>query len=182
MYDYTDAFEQAREAQRQVQPPVPGFPVPQAPEGGPLGGIQDQVAGVLNSADSHHIYLPGPGGALLQYPRGRQPSIARDMAYGAVAGFGAWVVWRRMQRRRQAKGEFTSPGFRGLALLLGFPVIGFALSMEWIMETGWLFGGGCVLGVVFFIVYAVYRASGHGKYNSKRQGSPWRDGHHRIGR
>src|SRR5262245_58424136 len=89
-----------------------GFPAPPRPDGGPLACLQDQLAGVLNGADSHHIYIPGLGGEMLTYPRGRQPSVVRDMAYGAAVGFSSWLVWQRMKLRRQLKGEFTSPGFR----------------------------------------------------------------------
>ena len=165
------------------QQPVVGFPpwtMPIEPvSGGPMAGLDSEVAGVLNAADSRQIYVPGPGGGVLSYPRGRQPSVARDMALGAAAGFAGWLLWRRMKVRRQVKGEFTSPGFRALALLLGFPTLGFLLSMVWLPETGRLLGAGVVLGVVSFIVYAIYRAAGGGRYNTRRRGGPWRGGAHR---
>jgi hypothetical protein len=187
-YGYTDPLHQAHEGRQQLsrpgispwppdgqtsplgpfpvvpQAPAAGQPSWSAPVGAPLADLPGQVGSVLSGAGYR--------------PRGYH--LAEDMAKGAAIGFGAWLVWRRMQRRRQLKGEFTSPGFRALGLLLGFPVLGFILSMVWLPETGWLFGSGTVLGVVGFIVYATYRATGHGRYNSRRQGSPWRDDHRRA--
>jgi hypothetical protein len=175
-FGYTDPYEAAREVQQRVQPGAypPGSPgVPQ----GPLADLQNQVAGVLNGADSHHVYLPGPDGSMLTYPRGRQPSVAGAMLKGALLGVGSVVVWRGMKRRRVQKGEFTSPGFRALGLLLVFPAIGFALSMLWVAESGYFLGWGCALGIASFTVYAVYRATGHGNFNTRRRGSPWRSDH-----
>jgi hypothetical protein len=161
--------------------PVPGAPYlpgfPGAPEG-PLGDLQNGVANVLNGADRHHIYLPtGPGGPVLQVPRGRQPSMAGYWVKGAHAGFGAWLVWQQMKRRRATKGEYTSPGFRALGLMLLFPAVGLALSMLWVPESGYFLGWGCALGAVSFITYATYRATGHGRFNTRRPGSAWRGGH-----
>jgi len=106
----------------------------------------------------------------MQYSRGRQPSIVGDVIKGALLGFGSWYAWQRMKRCRAAKGEYTSPGFRALALLLVFPTIGFFLSMLWISESGYRVGWGCALGAVSFIAYAIYRACGGGRYNSRRAG------------
>jgi hypothetical protein len=164
------------------QDPMQPFPGNPGAPGGPLDGLQEGVASVLNSADSHHVYVPGPGGGLLTYPRGHQPSVLGAMIKGAALGFGSWLIWHRMQRRHSVKGEYTSPGFRALGLLLGFPALGFLLSMAWISETGLLFGGGIVLGVVSFVAYAIFRVTGHGRYNSNRAGSPWRQDHQRGGR
>ena len=73
-YGYTDPYEAVREVLQRVQPGAPYPPgFPGVPEG-PLDDLQNQVAGVLNGADSHHVYLPGPDGSMLTYPRGRQPS------------------------------------------------------------------------------------------------------------
>jgi hypothetical protein len=37
---------------------------------GPLGDLQNQVAGVLNAADQNHIYVPtGPGNPIITLPR-----------------------------------------------------------------------------------------------------------------
>jgi len=110
--------------------PQQPFPSPAIPGGqeGPLGGLQDGVASVLNGADSHQTYVPGPDGWMFAYPRGRQPSVVRDMVLGAAAGFAGALVWRQMKRRHEVKGEFTSPGFRCLGLLV-FPLLaGLALS------------------------------------------------------
>jgi hypothetical protein len=163
------------------QQPVAGSPLwamPMQPvPGGPLAGLDSEIAGVLNAADSHHVYVPGPGGGVLSYPRGRQPSIARDMAYGAAAGLAGWLVWRQMQRRRHLKGEWTSPGFRALGLLLGFPVIGIVLGMIWLPEGSRFLGAGVVLGLVSFAAYAAFRAAGGGRFNIRRRGSPWRADH-----
>ena len=161
-------------------PVVPQVPVAGAPPwtmpmppvtGGPLEGLQDSVAGVLSAADSRHLYLPGPQGSMLQLPRGRQSSVARDMAYGAAAGYAGWLIWRGMQRRKATKGEYTSPGYRCLAILLLPPVLAFCLSMVWVMESGKLMGTGIAAGVILATVYAVYRFTGHGRYNTRRRGA-----------
>jgi hypothetical protein len=158
---------------------VSRFPGNQVPYGGPLAGLQDSTAAVLNAADPHHVYLPGPDGSLLTYPRGGQHSVLEDVAVGAAVGFGSWLIWRRMQRRKAAKGEYTSPGFRCLGLLVLPPVIGFALALAWPLETDKFLGLGVVAGAVLAAIYAVYRITGHGAYNSRRAGSPWRSDHRR---
>lgn len=142
------------------QPPA-GPAVPQA-AGGPLGDFQQSYAQVMVGAA----------------PRGlRREPIAESWLKGAAIGFGSALVWRQMKRRRAAKGEYTSPGVRALALLLGFPAVGLVLSMLWVPESRYLVGWGCVLGAVSLIVYTIFRACGGGNYNSRRQGSPWREDH-----
>ena len=186
-FDYGSPYPEQQGPVPDTQAPAAGVPpwtapgsVPGLPNaGGPMAGLQHQVADVLNAADPRHPYfalgdnlIPVPGTA-------RQSSVARDMAVGAAAGFAGWIIWRRMQQRRAQKGEWTSPGFRALALLVGFPIAGFLLSMIWLPETGRLLGVGVVLGVVSFIAYASYRATGGGRYNTRRKGSPWRGGAYR---
>jgi hypothetical protein len=39
--------------------------------GGPLGDIEQQVSGVLNSADQHRIYIPAGPGGIITVPRPR---------------------------------------------------------------------------------------------------------------
>ena len=74
----------------------------------------------------------------------------------------------------QLKGEYSSPGFGCLALLVSPLLAGLGLSMIWVPETGKLLGIGARAGVVVAVVYTVYRVNGHGRYNSRRAGSPWR--------
>jgi hypothetical protein len=191
-YGYTDPYEASRGQQAfPLLPPSstplqPSLPVgPAGPftaplpvvQDGPLAGLQDQLAGVLNTADSHHVYVPGPGGTMLTYPRGRQPSVARDMAYGAAAGFGAWLVWRQMKRRKAIKNEYTTPTARFFLIWWAFMVAGFALSMMWPMEADWFLGIAFVSGTVLSLAYLAYRIAGGGRYNTNRSGSPWRDDH-----
>jgi hypothetical protein len=169
-FGYIDPTQQAQ---------FPGLPEIPGATGGPLANLPDQMAVVLNSADSHHVYLPGPGGSMLQYPRGRQHSTAEAMAAGAAAGFTASLVWRGMRRRKAVKNEYTTPTARLMALLVMPFVVGMGLSMVWIAETGIFVGTGAVLGPVLFTAYLVYRVTGHGRYNTNRKGSPWRDDHQR---
>jgi hypothetical protein len=37
--------------------------------GGPLADIEQQVSGVLNSADTNHLYIPAGPGGIIQLPR-----------------------------------------------------------------------------------------------------------------
>jgi hypothetical protein len=158
-------------------PQQPGTPYspdfPGVPEG-PLAGLQDSVAGVLNSADPHHVYLPtGPGGPVLQVPRGRQSSVLRDMAIGALAGFGSALVWRSMEARKLAKGEYTHPFFRFLAIWWTSMLAGFALAMIWPIETVPLLCIAYAIGTVGSLAYLAYRVTGHGRYNSRRGDRPF---------
>ncbi len=161
--------------------PAPGAPYlpgnPGVPEG-PLGGLQNSVANILNAADSHHLYLPtGPGGPVLQVPRGRRPSVLRDMAYGGAAGFVGALVWRAMKRRKARKGEYTHPVFRFLAIWWLFMLTGFGLCLWRPLETGWFLGTTFMLGTVASFAYMAYRAAGGGRYNTRRRGSPFRADH-----
>jgi hypothetical protein len=176
-FGYTDPYEAAWQARQSMpQPgvsswpqepvsPIEPFPVvPQAPVGGPLADLPNQVASVFQGA--------APQGV-------RREPMAESWLKGAALGLGSALAWRAMKRRKAIKGEWMSPGFRALALLLGFPAVGLALSMLWIPESGYLVSWGCVLGAVSFIAYTAYRACGGGRYNSRRCGSPWRDDHRR---
>lgn len=49
--------------------------------------------------------------------------------------------------------------------------------MIWVWETGWFWGLGLVTGIVLAVAYAAYRIGGGGRYNSRRQGSPFRADH-----
>ena len=156
-----------------LRPPVgPSQPFTTTPlpvvEGGPLEGLQESIAGALNSADSHHVYLPGPQGSMLTYSRGRQSSIAGDMAKGALLGFGAWALWRGMQRRKARVGEFTTPFARFLMIWWGFMAIAFGLSMMWPLGAMKFMAVAFVLGTASAMAYLIYRATGHGKYNTRR--------------
>ena len=135
----------------QVQPP--------AVQGGPLGGLQGQVGSVLSSAG----YRP---------PRPGQ--TAEAMAKGAAIGFGGWLLWRGMKARKQRVGEFTHPFFRFVAIWWAFMIVGFALSLGWVAETGYFLGTAFVLGTLLSFAYAVYRFTGHGRYNTRRTVNPWR--------
>jgi hypothetical protein len=191
VYGYIDPLQQVLQQRALRQMARPQFPAstpfpsasPWLPvvQDGPLAGLQDQLAGVLNAADSHHTYIPAPGGAMLQYPRGRQPSVARDMAYGAAAGFGAWLVWRGMKRRKATKGEYTTPTARFFLIWWAFMVAGFAPSMMWPMDADWFLGIAFVLGTVLSLAYLAYRIAGGGRYNTNRSGSPWPSDHYRTG-
>ena len=48
---------------------------------GPLGDLQNQVAGVLNGADQNHVYIPtGPGNPIITLPRPRAQAAHRPVA------------------------------------------------------------------------------------------------------
>lgn len=180
-FGYGDPYQAAAGVQQQPvagQPPWSTAPVPAV---GPLGGIQYQVASVLTGADPRHPYMafgdnviPVPGFA-------RRSSVLRDEAIGGAAGFAGWLVWKRMQHRRASKGEWTSPGFRALFLLLLPPAIAFCLSMIWVPETDKFRGGGLLTGLVLAGIYTLFRTAGGGRYNTRRRGSPWRPDHQQGG-
>src|SRR5690242_2337016 len=114
-------------------------------------------------------------------PQGlRHESQAEAWAKGAVIGFGAWYLARRMRARRLAKGEWTHPLFRFLMLWWVPMLAGFGLSMIWVAESGYFMTIAFAVGTPLALAYLIYRASGHGRYNSRRQGSPWRDDHRRA--
>jgi hypothetical protein len=136
-YAYTDPYEAARQVQQfpnmpasmtPLQPPVGPAqpfttPLPVV-EGGPLGDLQDQTAAVLNSADHRNVYIPGPGGALLRYPRGRQQSVLGDMVKGALLGFGGWLLWRHLRARKQATGQYFRRGTRAAMMWVAITIAG----------------------------------------------------------
>ena len=110
-YDYSSPYpEQQPNFPAIPQAPVTGQPpwtLPMQPvTSGPLAGLQDSVAGVLNAADQHHMYIPGPGGAMPQYPRGRQQSVLGDMIKGALLGLGGGLLWRHLRARKRATGQY----------------------------------------------------------------------------
>ena len=128
-YDYSSPHpEQQPNFPAIPQAPVAGFPpwtMPMEPvPGGPMAGLQDQVAGVLNAADQHHIYVPGPGGAMLQYPRGIQQSVLGDMVKGALLGFGGWLLWRHLRARKQATGQYFRRGTRAAIMWVAITIAG----------------------------------------------------------
>jgi hypothetical protein len=47
---------------------------------GPLGDIEQQISGVLNSSDDHHIYLPAGPGGIISLPRPQDPRYNRPPA------------------------------------------------------------------------------------------------------
>jgi hypothetical protein len=81
--------------QRQFQPPVV--------ETGPLAGLQGQVAAVLNAADPHRQYVPGPDGSMLTYARPQQPSVIGAALRGALYGLAATLLWRRVRGHRAGR-------------------------------------------------------------------------------
>jgi hypothetical protein len=86
--------------------PVPGTRpdlIPQAPVGGPLDGLQESIAGVLNSADPHRQYAPGPLGSMMVYPRPQPPSMAGAWLRGAIYGLAGALLWRRIKGRRAGR-------------------------------------------------------------------------------
>jgi hypothetical protein len=70
---------------------------------GPLDGLQGQIAAVLNSADPHRQYVPGPQGSMLTYARPQQPSVTGAMIRGAIYGLAATLLWRRLKERRAGR-------------------------------------------------------------------------------
>lgn len=148
------------------QEPFPraGLPVPQETVQGPMAGFEQAYQQTMMGAAPQGI---------------RVESQAEAWAKGAAFGFGAALAWRAMKRRRQAKGEYTHPFFRFLAIWWTFMLAGFGLCLARPMETGWFLGIAFVLGTTLSLAYLVYRATGHGNYNSRRSGSPWRSGANR---
>jgi hypothetical protein len=69
---------------------------------GPLDGLQQSVAAVLNSSDQNHIYIPtgNQGQPVIAVPRPQQPSVAAAVLRGAVYGLIGGLVWRRIKGRR----------------------------------------------------------------------------------
>jgi hypothetical protein len=160
MYPYNDP------SQQQAQPfPVPGFPGAQEAVSSPMAGFEQSYAQVMQGAAPQGI---------------RVESQTDAWAKGAVIGFGAWYLARRMRARRQLKGEWTTPFARFLMIWWGFMLAGFGLSMAWPTGTGWFLGVAFALGTVLSLVYFIYRVTGHGRWNSRRQGSPWRGDHRRT--
>jgi hypothetical protein len=100
--------------------------------------------------------------------------MLKDWALGAAAGFGAWLIWRQMKRRKAAKGEYTSPGWRFVGIWWIFMLAGFGLSMAWPLESVWFLGVAYAVGTVASFAYAIYRFCGGGRYNTRRAGSPFR--------
>lgn len=72
-------------------------------EAGPLAGLQGQIAGVLNAADPHRQYVPGPQGSMLVYARPQQPSVIGAALRGAIYGLAVALLWRRIKGRRAGR-------------------------------------------------------------------------------
>jgi hypothetical protein len=168
-YGYVDPLQRVHQQQalrRLVQPQFPATaPFPPAATqvpGGPLAGFEQSYTQVMLGAQPH-----GP----------RRESVVGAMAKGAVYGFMSWLVWQGMKRRKATKGEYTTPTFRFFGIWWAFMIAGFGLSMEWPLESGWFPGVAFVIGTALSVAYLVYRARGHGRYNTNRQGSPWRHDH-----
>lgn len=134
-----------------------GQPLPQA---GPLGGLQDQTGQVFQGA--------APGGL-------RHKPQVESWAEGAAVGLTAWLIWRQMKRRKAAKGTYFSPGWWCLLLFM-FPLaVAFGLSLYAPLQFWWFQLAGLIVGTILATVYAAYRITGHGRYNTRRRGSPRRD-------
>jgi hypothetical protein len=143
-FGYTDPGQQVQQQGAYLQ----GAP------GGPLVGLDGSIQQVMSGAQPQ-----GP----------RRHSVAENMAIGAAVGFGSWLVWQRMKSRHQRTGTYVHPVFWFLAIWWAFMIAGFALSMEWVAETGYILGTAFVLGTVLSFAYAVYRFTGHGRYNTRRR-------------
>jgi hypothetical protein len=76
----------------------------QASQSGPLGDLEGSVAGVLNSSDANHLYIPAGPGGIIQLPRPQSP-----MGYQAV-GYQA-------PPRQPGTGPGLTAGEAGLLLL-----------------------------------------------------------------
>jgi hypothetical protein len=96
------------------------------------------------------------------------------MVKGALLGFGARALWRGMQRRKARVGEFTTPFARFLAIWWGFMAAGFMLSIIWPIEAVPIMFMAFALGTVLSLAYAVFRVTGHGRYNTRRRGGAHR--------
>ena len=121
---------------------TPGQQFPSAaPESfeGPLVGLEGQVQQVLYGAQ------PNPP---------RQCSVAESMATGAAVGFGAWMVWQGMKRRKQRVGEWTTPVFRSQVLWWALFILVIFLQAVW--KSWWVLGGGFVLASVLATVYLAH--------------------------
>ena len=175
-YGYTDPAARAGNpydvAHNYLSDTRPGMGGPQAPwtmpvTGGPLGQLPDQIDSALTGAG--------------YYDR-RHMSTAEAMAAGAVAGVVAQQTWKGMKRRRQVKGEYTTPVVRAMLLLAMPTVLGFALGMVCpISMADALILPTFIVGPVLFVSYLVYRICGGGRFNTNRKGSPWRSDHQRGG-
>lgn len=54
--------------------------------GGPLAGVQDSIASVLNAADQNHVYIPtGQVNPIVAVPRNFPPAMYRQGQYPAPA-------------------------------------------------------------------------------------------------
>jgi hypothetical protein len=135
--------------------------------GGPLANMPTQVNQVLTGAG---------------YGQRRHMNPVEAAAVGAAAGFAGYLVWQNMKKRRALKGEYTSPGVRWFLFFLVPFTIGSMLALSHNAEIGIFLGGGFVLGVVLSVYYAIYRIAGGGRYNTRRQGSPFRADHQGGGR
>jgi hypothetical protein len=81
--------------QQQFQPPVV--------EAGPLAGLQESVAGVLNASQNRVNYIPGPQGSMLVFARPQQPSVIGAALRGALYGLAGALLWRRLKGRRAGR-------------------------------------------------------------------------------
>lgn len=145
----------------------------------PLGDLDGAIGQVLGSAG----YNPKPYNPY------------KAAAEGAAIGVGSAIVWHQMKKRKAAKGEYTHPYFRFFLYFWAPVVLGFISLMGCLSVPPPAFGNGnqavtqgwVDLGVTLFFIsvlvglvwswgYLIYRATGHGRYNSRRTGSPWRGG------
>jgi hypothetical protein len=88
-HNYGDPYDTAHDYVGQVIPAISG----------PLDGIQGQIAGVLNAADPHRQYLPGPQGSMMVFARPQQPSVIGAAIRGAIYGLIGALLWRRVRGR-----------------------------------------------------------------------------------
>lgn len=88
MFGYTDPHDQVQPPAGfpAAQGPYP-FPVPQESAGGPLAGMQDSIASVLNASDQSHVYIPtGEANPIVTVPGTSRPRCTASVAAAPLPG------------------------------------------------------------------------------------------------
>ena len=149
MFDYTDPYEEARQARESIPPPgtspwpqngQPWIQEPPAASQAPAGPLGD-------FGQSYNAVMAGAA------PRGiRRESMAESAAKGAAVGLGAWLLWRGMRSRKARVGEWTTVTFR--ATMFWFVVFVLVLGAYAATDSLWVLLGGLVLDTVVMCWYS----------------------------
>jgi hypothetical protein len=93
---------------------------------GPLGNLEDAVAGTLNSADQNHLYLPAGPGGIITVPRPQYPGRYRAAGYRPAAP---------MPPGQQRAGEPQRPSLRAQAAIVFVILAALVVAPVWIFTN-----------------------------------------------